>query len=76
MWIGAELSDGTIVTVTELVNRYVEYDHVINSNYLESVTKIDSALRWLYLDAKTLNEQEFPPQGLVIRHDSVELRNV
>lgn len=72
MWIGAEMPYGKIITVTDTVNKYVEYDDVINTNYLESVTKIDSAVRWLYLDSKTLNEQEFPPEGLVIENDSVE----
>ena len=72
LWIGAELPDGKIVTVTDAVNKYIEYDDIVNSTYLESVTKIDSASRWLYLDSKTLNEQEFPPEGLVIQHDSDE----
>jgi hypothetical protein len=72
LWIGAEMPNGKIITVTDTVNKYVEYDEVINVAYLETVTKIDSANRWLYLDSKTLNEQEFPPEGLVIENDSVQ----
>jgi hypothetical protein len=71
LWIGAELSNGKIVTVTDTVNKYIEYDDVVDSSYLEATTKIDTASRWLYLDSKTLNEQEFPPEGLVIKDDSV-----
>lgn len=66
------MPNGKIITVTDTVNKYVEYDEVINVAYLETVTKIDSANRWLYLDSKTLNEQEFPPEGLVIENDSVQ----
>lgn len=66
------MPNGKVITVTDIVNKYVEYDEVIDIKYLESVTKIDSAICWLYLDSKTLNEQEFPPEGLVIQNDSVQ----
>ena len=72
LWIGAEMPNGKIITVTDTINKYVEYNEIINVAYLETVTKIDSANRWLYLDSKTLNEQEFPPEGLVIENDSVQ----
>jgi hypothetical protein len=72
LWIGAQLSDGKIVTVTDTVNKCIEYDDVIDAAYLESATKLDTVTRWLYLDSKTLNEQEFPPEGLVIQDDSVQ----
>ena len=72
LWIGAEMQDGKVITVTDTVNKYIEYDDIVNINYLEAVTKIDTATRWLYLDSKTLNEQEFPPEGLVIQNDSIE----
>ena len=66
------MPNGKIITVTDTVNKYIEYDDVVNTAYLEATTKIDTANRWLYLDSKTLNEQEFPPEGLVIQNDSVE----
>jgi len=75
LWIGAEMPNGKIITVTDTVNKYIEYDDVVNSVYLEAATKIDNASRWLYLDSKTLNEQEFPPEGLVIKNDSIESAN-
>lgn len=73
MWIGAEMENGNIITVTDTVNKYIEYDDVINSTYLKVATNMEQGVtRWLYLDSKTLNEQEFPPEGLVIKNDSVQ----
>lgn len=73
LWIGAEMKNGEIVTVTDTVNKYIEYDDIVNTVYLESATNLHTGVsRWLYLDSKTLNEQEFPPEGLVIKNDSVE----
>ncbi len=72
LWIGAVMPDGKITTVTDVVNKFIEYDDVVDVTYLKAVTRIDNASRWLYLDSKTLNEQEFPPEGLVIQNDSVE----
>lgn len=73
LWIGAEMNNGSIVTVTDKVNKHIQYDDVITPEYLGSVTNIPNGVsRWLYLDSKTLNEQEFPPEGLVIKNDSIE----
>ena len=73
LWIGAEMSNGKIVTVTDIVNKHIEYSDVIDKKYLETVTDIKNDVsRWMYLDSKTLNEQEFPPEGLIIKNDSVE----
>lgn len=73
LWIGAELTNGKIVTVTDTITQHIEYDDVVDIAYLESVTRITEGVsRWLYLDSKTLNEQEFPPEGILIKNDSVE----
>lgn len=73
MWIGAEMKNGAIVTVTDQVNKHIVYDDVVDAGYLEAVTKLHTGVvRWLYLDPVTLNEQEFPPEGLVIQNDSLE----
>ena len=73
LWIGAEMTNGKIVTVTDIINKYIEYDDVVNTTYLETATDIKEGVsRWLYLDSKTLNEQEFPPEGLIIENDSIE----
>ena len=73
LWIGAELTNGKIVTVTDMVTENVEYDDVVDAAYLETITGITEGVsRWVYLDSKTLNEQEFPPEGIVIKNDSIE----
>lgn len=73
LWIGAEMTNGKIITVTDEINKHIEYDDIINSVYLEEAANLKQGVtRWLYLDSKTLNEQEFPPEGLVITNDSVE----
>jgi len=73
LWIGAEMANGKIVTVTDKVNSYIEYDDIVDTKYLQTVTDIkDGVSRWIYLDSKTLNEQEFPPEGLIIKNDSIE----
>jgi hypothetical protein len=67
------MKDGKIVTVTDTLNKYIEYNDVVDIPYLEVATGIkENVLRWLYLDSKTLNEQEFPPEGLVIQDDTNE----
>lgn len=73
LWIGVETKDKKIVTVTDTVNKYIEYNDVVDIPYLEIATGMkENVIRWLYLDSKTLNEQEFPPEGLVIKDDTTE----
>lgn len=70
LWIGVELPNGKIETITELVNTSIDVGDVITPKFLEELTNIQGAKRWVYLDARTLNEQEFPAEGLVIKDDS------
>ena len=72
LWIGAKLNDGTIETVTELVNATVEYNDIISSQYLQALTGLENVNKWLYLNPTTLFEEEFPAEGLVIKDDSNE----
>lgn len=72
MWIGAQLPDGSMKTLTELVDISVEYGDCVTSEFLEAITEIDNAVRWVYLDSKTLKEEEIPTEGLIIEDDSVE----
>ena len=72
LWIGAELESGSILTVTEIVNKYVASGDVVTADYLYNVTLVPSVKRWLYLDTKTLNEQEIPTDGIVIQYDPSE----
>ena len=70
LWIGAELQNDKIITFTERINEQVEYGDVITHEYLEQVTHTFPVKRWLYLDPKTLREEEIPPEGLTIPNDT------
>jgi hypothetical protein len=73
LWIGVEMKNGKIITLTEKINKYVEYGDRVDTRYLEIATNTTGEiLRWLYLDAETLIEREFPAEGLIIEHDSRE----
>lgn len=70
LWIGAEMKSGIIVTLTEDINKIVNYGDVVTPKYLEVYTELKNVKRWLYLDTITLIEQEIPTSGLIIRNDS------
>lgn len=72
MWIGVELVDGSITTLTEIVETTIEYGDNITPTFLQTLTGIGNAKRWLYLDSKTLKEEEIPTDGLLIEDDSDE----
>lgn len=70
LWVGVELSNGKIETITDTINSSVDIGDVITPTFLEKITNIQDAKRWIYLDSTTLNEEEFPAEGLVIKDDS------
>lgn len=72
LWIGVEFENDKIETITEIVNTAIEPGDVITPYFLKSLTGYQNVKRWLYLDAITLNEEEFPATGLVIEDDSGE----
>ena len=69
LWIGAQLEDGQIISVTEDVNEEVKYGDCVNEDYLVDVTRLFNVNRWLYLDPQTLKEEEIPLEGLLIEND-------
>jgi hypothetical protein len=69
-WVGAKLSD-KIVCVTDLVNNHVKYGTTVTSKLLSEVTDIHENATWKYIDAKTLEEKDFPPDGIVIEDDTL-----
>jgi hypothetical protein len=69
-WVGAKLSDKTIC-VTDIVNKYVTYGVPITSKLLSELTDIRDDSIWKYVDVKTLEEKEFPPEGIVIENDTL-----
>lgn len=72
MWVGVETGNGSIVSLTDIVDSAVEYGDCVTSEFLEDLSGIHSARRWIYLDPKTLKEEEIPADGLIIHDDSVE----
>jgi len=63
-WVGAKLDD-TVVSVTEIVNRNIQYGKPITYMFLKEITGYDTNI-WTYVDGITLEEKEFPPEGIVI----------
>ncbi len=72
LWIGVETEQGKIITLTEIVDSSIEYGDVVSPYFLESLTGIQNAKRWSYLNSKTFREEEIPTEGLVIEDDSDE----
>jgi hypothetical protein len=60
LWIGAEITPGNFISVTENINSEVEIGTVVNVEFLESVTKLTDVISWKYLDAQTLKERRIP----------------
>jgi hypothetical protein len=69
-WIGAKVFDETIC-VTDIVNKQVRYGVPITSKLLSELTHIHEGAIWKYVDAKTLEEKDFPPEGIVIENDTL-----
>jgi hypothetical protein len=72
LWIGAETTNGKIETVTEVVNSIIDFEDIITPLFLQEITNLKNVKRWLYLNPTTLNEEEIPAEGLVIKDDSSE----
>ncbi len=66
-WIGAEFADRS-EPVANIVNTYVRSGIRVTPDFLRSVTGYDP-LVWKYMDAVTLEEKEFPPEGILIEND-------
>jgi len=72
LWIGAKYDeDDRTMTATHLVNESVTWGDCVDSQFLDYCTSMGPD-RWVYLDTKTLEEKEFPSEGLLIEDDSVK----
>jgi hypothetical protein len=71
LWIGAELPNKQIITLTDEINHAIDYGDCVDEAFLQSCTKVYLVDRWLYLDSATLVEKEIPPEGLLIQDDPV-----
>ena len=64
-WIGVVYADGDSVTVTETVNKSLQYGMRVTPQYLTRITGYAHGV-WKYMDSKTLEEKIFPSEGFVI----------
>jgi hypothetical protein len=65
LWIGARYPDGVTVEYTNEVNDNVEFGLCVTPDWLDRVFN-EHDVTWRYLDPKTLEEKDFPSEGLVI----------
>jgi hypothetical protein len=65
LWVGAKHEDGMVVDHTVDVNNSVEYGLKITPEWLSELTGSNNVV-WKYLDAKTLEQVDFPSDGFVI----------
>jgi hypothetical protein len=70
-WIGVKVLD-TTTCVTDIINNHVKYGTIVTSELLSELTHVnDRDAIWKYVDSKTLEEKEFPPEGIVIEDDTL-----
>ena len=62
VWVGANTE-----TVTDIVNKHIKFGR-IDKKMLEGITGIKD-VTWKYIDSKTLEEVEFPSEGILIKDD-------
>ena len=66
-WIGAEI-DNESVSITDIVNNAIKYSNVVTPEFLSEISGYSQPVNWKYVDALTLEEKEFPPEGIVIEN--------
>jgi hypothetical protein len=69
IWIGGYTIHGSVVSYTDVLGQYLVVGNHIRPSLLE---KIDpNVLNWRYMDPVTLEEVDFPTEGITIeRYDS------
>ncbi len=68
-WIGGYTDDDGVISVTEIINHSLTPGCFVDISYLEDTTGFKN-MRWKYIDVATLEEKEFPSEGIVIQDDS------
>jgi hypothetical protein len=64
-WIGMNCPNGSVITVTEIVNKSIHYGRRVTPEFISDVTGIERGV-WKYMDIKTLEEKDFPSEGFII----------
>jgi len=66
LWIGAVFPNSeTSIDCTHMIDPTITYGMTVTTDWLENVTGY-TPVTWKYLDAKSLEEKEFPSSGIVI----------
>ena len=65
LWVGYVRENGVVRELTNEVNSIIEYGTIVNPAWLDYIFKVEN-VTWRYLDAKTLEEKDFTPEGFVI----------
>lgn len=68
LWVGANYSNTRTETVTEIINQHVKEGMIVTPEFLSEITGYFPNT-WKYVDSKTLEEREFPSNGIVIQYD-------
>lgn len=66
MFVGVELTDGTILDKTEDAQKLVDGDYPISPLTILAGIDETTVKRCFYLDAETLKEEEIPANGITI----------
>ncbi len=64
LWIGSVDSLGQTISWTESVNPQLSYGDHVTPEYLSELTGVHE--RWRYIDMQTLEEKDFPSEGMII----------
>lgn len=65
LWIGARKNENETETVTNLVNKFISYNKKIDASFLEELTGLKD-VTWRYVCTKSLEERDFPSEGILI----------
>jgi hypothetical protein len=56
-----------IKPVTDIINNSIIYGSKVDSVFLKNKTKLSNVVSWHYLDSDTLEDKEFPYEGIIIQ---------
>ena len=66
MWIGGYGVSGKLVDITEDINEVACYGELIDHQFLQMISEMTDIEQWMYIDAKTLEQKNFPTEGFII----------
>jgi hypothetical protein len=64
-WVGCEV-DNTTIDITEKINKSLKYSKLVTPEFLSEISGYKTS-KWMYIDALTLEQRDFPLSGIVIK---------